>query len=187
MDLATGEAINLGSQPRREFHLASLGLRPETSFATGSPQIARWRSGRIVVEDGWLASVCGRWWPYRGSFAQAYYDMRFRPLRQDRCELYYHQPWSSPDFLALSYVRSGPATTLSTFYLATLALEEVAKLKRSSAIVCQVTNDRITDRLFQRWGWQQHCLDWPGRHFIKRFYGNYPPIAAHWKQRLRIN
>lgn len=148
---------------------------------------AKWRCGRIVCENGQLTSIRRRWWPYLGNIVQAMLDTKLRPLKKDRCELFYHQPWSSPNYLSLAYVRSGPGTSLSTFYLATLALDHIARLKRSDGIVCHVSNDRISDKLLARWGWQQHCLDWPGRHFIKRFYGDYPDLGDCWSERLHLN
>jgi hypothetical protein len=54
-------------------------------------------------------------------------------------------------------------------------LDEVARLKASDAILCDVWNWRISDRLLARWGWQPHKPDRWHRHFIKRFYGVYPP------------
>jgi hypothetical protein len=122
-----------------------------------------------------------------GNLLQAYWDMRFRPLQQDRCELYYHQAWGAQSFLTLSYVRAGAQTSLTTLYTAALALDEIARLKQSAAIVSHVSNSRISDRLLQRWGWQQHCLNWPGRHFIKRFYGSFPRIGKQWRERLRMS
>ena len=76
---------------------------------------------------------------------------------------------------------------LVRFYAATLVLDAIAELKHINAIVCHVTNERITDRLLHRWGWEEHCQDWPGRHFIKRFYGNYPTIKSVWRERLTLD
>lgn len=166
--------------------MASLGIRDATSFAEHAERIKAWRCGYICTEHGRLSKVVGRWWPYHGNSLQTLYDMRLRPLKQDRCELYYCQPWGSAGFLTLSYVRSGPLTSLGTFYIATLALDQIAQLKGSHAICCHATNKRISHRLLTRWGWQQHCLDWPGRHFIKRFYGTYPEISAFWRERLLL-
>jgi hypothetical protein len=115
------------------------------------------------------------------------WDVNFRPLKSDRCELFYYQPLGSPGYLCLSYVRSGARTSLGSFYLATLALDAIARVRRTKAILCHVTNDRISDRLMHRWGWQPHCHHWKGRHYIKRFYGDYPEPAPHWRHRLGID
>jgi hypothetical protein len=65
-------------------------------------------------------------------------------------------------------------------------LDEIARIKGAHAIVCHVTNGRISDRLLRRWGWEAHCLNWKGRHFIKRFYGRYADIPNHWRSRLML-
>ncbi len=166
--------------------LPGLGLPAVTHLARGRATLAARRNGRIVIDGARLVAVHGRWWPHWSSLLDVWFDIRRRPLRSDRCELYYHQPWGAPNFLALSYVRSGPGTSLSTFYAATLVLDEIARWKRAHAIVAHITNPRISDRLLERWGWQAHCLSWPGRHFIKRFYGEYPEISRHWRSRLTL-
>ncbi|MBX3422381.1 MAG: hypothetical protein KF752_12585 [Pirellulaceae bacterium] len=144
----------------------------------------RWRCGRIISQDGSLQCVQIRWWPYRGNCLQAMLDRRWRPGWGDRCELYFHQPHGTGKFLSLSYLRSSARTSLSTVYVALLGLDEQARIRGADAIVCHVTNDRISDRLMRRWGWQPHCSGWPGRHYIKRFYGVYPAIPAYWRGRL---
>lgn len=183
MDLAIDQ---IGTRSRWSLSggLAELGIAPVQQMTAQADRLRQRRNGRIVTENGRLDAVYGRWWPHLGDMLNVLWDTHARTFIQDRCELYFHQPLGSPDFLTLSYVRSGPRTTLSTFYAATLVLDEIARLKQSHAIVTHVTNDRITDRLLARWGWQQHCLSWGGRHFIKRFYGEYPEIKTCWRQRL---
>ncbi len=167
--------------------VAGWGLRPVTNVATEGARLTTRRAGCIVTEQGRLRCVVGRWWPYAGNHLQMLWDMRFRSLTSDRCELYFHSPLGSPRFLTLAYIRSGPATSLSTAYAATLVLDEIARLKQANAIVCHVTNASISDRLMLRWGWQSHCPQWSGRHFIKRFYDHYPSIPASWRSRLSLD
>lgn len=184
MDLAVDQECH-----RSRWVLASglgFGIQPVSNIAQHAELLANRRCGRIVAERGQLEAVYGRWWPYIGSLLQTWIDKRFRLVTSDRCELYYHAPLTSSKFLTLSYVRSGPKTSLSTFYASTLVLDEIARLRRANAIVCNVTNVRITDRLMQRWGWEEHCQDWAGRHFIKRLYGEYQTIKPFWRQRLRM-
>lgn len=166
--------------------LAGFGLSPIMHLAAEQERVRKRRQGRIVVEQGRLLCIHGRWWPHCGSLMEVLWDTKRRGLEQDRCELYYQHPWASPNYLTLSYVRSGALTSLSSFYAATVVLDAIAQIKQTDAIVCHVTNDRISDRLLQRWGWQQHCLDWSGRHYIKRFYGRYPEISRFWRQRLTL-
>lgn len=167
--------------------LSSFGRSAIRNVVANSAALRRTRSGRIVIEKGRLDAIYGRWWPYTGNMLQVWWDIKLRRYPRDRCELYFHAPLFSSKFLTLSYIRSGPLTSLSTLYAASLVLDEIAELKEANAIVCNVTNQRISDRLMKRWGWEEHCLNWRGRHFIKRFYGEYPIIGEHWRDRLTLS
>ncbi len=186
MDLAVDQTVN---RPRRPLthNLIGLGLKPVRRVAYEAELLAGRRCGCIVIDQVQLEAIYGRWWPFLGNMLQVWWDRQLRCFPRDRCELYYHTPLSMPGFLTLSYVRAGPLTSLSTFYAATLVLDEVARVRRANAIVCNVTNNRISDRLMHRWGWEEHCQDWSGRHFIKRFYGRYPKIKSSWRRRLNLD
>jgi hypothetical protein len=54
-------------------------------------------------------------------------------------------------------------------------LDEIARLKQSDALLCDAISERITTRLLSREGWEPHCPSLFHRHYIKRFYGVYPP------------
>ena len=95
----------------------------------------------------------------------------------DRLSLYYNQPLRFPNFLALKYAVSARSTRMATLTRALEALDEIARLKEADAILCDVGNWRITTKLLARWGWQPHCPSRWHRHYIKRFYGKYPPRA----------
>jgi hypothetical protein len=99
----------------------------------------------------------------------------------DRCWLYYNQPLGHSNFLAIKYMISARDCTFATARAAMTVLEEIARLKGSDAALCDVSNQRISARLLAREGWEQHCLASPRRHFIKRYYGDYPEpeMAAH--------
>ncbi len=187
MDLATNQKAARHRLLLSDVTLASFGSTPVKNVAVSQQSLAKWRCGRIIVQDRKLNAVHRRWWPYVGNLFQARWDQKFPGGSEDRCELFYHQPLSSQEFITLSYVRSTQRTSLSTFYGATLLLDEIARLKGSLAIVCHVTNDRLSDRLLKRWGWDQHCEHWSGRHFIKRFYGEYPDIGPPWRSRLTLD
>lgn len=92
----------------------------------------------------------------------------------DACWLYYNQPLRFPNFLALKYVVSTACTRLATFHNALHVLDGIARIKRSDALLCDVSNGRISDRLLSRWGWQPHKPQRWHRNYIKRFYGHYP-------------
>lgn len=186
MDLAVDQT-GTGNRWSLAAGLAGWGLSPVTDVAESAELLRSRRSGQIVTQAGRLQAIYGRWWPYAGNLLQAKWDALLRPVASDRCELFYHQTGAEGGFLTLAYVRSGKNTSPSTCYAATLVLDEIARLKQSSAMVCHVTNARISPRLLQRWGWQAHCLHWKGRHYIKRLYGNYPSIAPQWRRRLTLD
>jgi hypothetical protein len=96
----------------------------------------------------------------------------------DRCRLYYNQPLGLPNFLALKYIVSTDGTSYATFRAALAALDAVAAIKRTDAIVCDVANMRLSNRLMNRWGWEPHKPQRWHRNFIRRFYGQYPPTCA---------
>ncbi len=101
-----------------------------------------------------------------------------RLRRGNRCWLYYRQPRRLPQFLVLDYVISTRESTLATFRGALGILDDLARLKRSDAILCDVATGRISDRLLARWGWEPHTAGRRHRQFIKRFYGSYPAPAV---------
>lgn len=186
MDLAVDQT-GTGNRWALNGGLAGWGMTPVTDVAGSRDALRERRAGRIVTCAGRLQAVYGRWWPYAGNLLQVQWDILCPSTHEDRCELFYHVPSSAAGFVTLAYVHSGPRTSLATFYAATLVLDEIATLKQSNAIVCHVTNRRISDRLLMRWGWQAHCQHWKGRHFIKRLYGNYPAIAPLWRKRLTLD
>ena len=62
-----------------------------------------------------------------------------------------------------------------------VALDDVARIKGVDAIVCQIANDRLSDRTMAHIGFESHFPTSKQRHFIRRFYGKYPmpaPAAA---------
>ena len=59
-------------------------------------------------------------------------------------------------------------------YAAMRVLDEIARIKRTDAVVSEAFNWRISGRLAERWGWERHKPSRWRRHFIKRFYGSYP-------------
>lgn len=133
--------------------------------------------GIIVVEAGEFSAIKFKPWPKIISTWEV--GLSGQRVHQsgrclDRCLLYYNQPLFHRRYLALKYVVSRRGTSFRSFRLATQILDEVARIKRSDAIVCEVTNPSISNRLMKRWGWERHLTDQSARHFIKRFYGEYP-------------
>ena len=133
--------------------------------------------GTIIVENGKFQRVRFKPWPkIISTFEIGFFGDRTheKSAESDRCLIYYNQPFFHKRYLALKYIVSNQGTSFRTFRLATRILDEVARIKQSDAIVCEVNNFRISNRLMTRWGWESHLKDRPNRHFIKRFYGQYP-------------
>jgi hypothetical protein len=148
----------------------------------GADVLKRRPYGVIETEDERLKAVHLRPWPKIISASEvSFLGRRYhRSASGNRCLLYYNQPRSCPNFLALKYVVSSFRGTLRTFRGALVVLDEIARLKGSDAIVCELANLRISDRLATRWGWEPHVEHSRRRHFIKRFYGNYPTVDPSW-------
>lgn len=138
--------------------------------------------GVIVIRDGKLHAIHLRPWPklFAPSDLWPVGVGLERRVPGDHCWLYYNQPWRHPRFLALKYVVSSHGATFRTFHNALVILDEIARLKGTDAMVAEVRNLRISDRLLKRWGWEPHVPTSRRRHFIKRFYGSYPDPQAAW-------
>jgi hypothetical protein len=154
-----------------------------TDLADGAEVLRRRAYGLIEVAEGHFRRVLLRPFPRIASAPEILLlgGRHHRHCRGDRCLLYYNQPWRFPQFLALKYIVSARQTTLRTLTRALAVLDEVARLKRSDALLCDVGNWRISTRLMGRWGWEPHCRSRWHRHYIKRFYGEYPP-PPRWLQ-----
>jgi hypothetical protein len=100
----------------------------------------------------------------------------------DRLWLYYNQPVRFSNFLVLKYVVSQRNTGFGSLARALDVLDEIARLKRSDALLCDVGNWRIATEMIGRWGWVPHTPRRWHRHFIKRFYGEFPP-RAKWLEK----
>jgi hypothetical protein len=135
------------------------------------------RYGVIDVRDGRLAAIHVRRLPKIVSALEIEWlgRRRHNHTTGDRCRLYYNQPRRHGNYLALVYVASDCDCTFASFHRAVELLDEVARVKQSDAILCDVWNLRISDRLLARWGYEPHKPQRWHRNFIKRFYGQYPP------------
>lgn len=144
-------------------------------------RLAWWRCGIIEVVQGRLVGVRVRPWPKLISVMGVWWHGRRLHWRTggDCCRLYYNQPWGLPEYLTLKFMVSHRETTLQSLRGAMQVLDEIARIKETDAIVCEVGNHRISDRLMRRGGWERHLPQSRRRHYIKRFYGHYPqpPLA----------
>jgi hypothetical protein len=137
----------------------------------------------IDIVEGRLAGIHLRPFPKYVSLIDALFWGRFYHERVagDRCRLYYNQPRRCPNYLALKYVLSSRDSRLASFCGALAVLDEVARIKQSDAILTDVANFRISERLLARLGWQRHTDSRWHRNYIKRFYGQYPAARINWR------
>lgn len=147
-----------------------------TNLIEGADVLRRRRYGVIELADGRLQRVLLRPLPKIVSAPGIWLmgGWRHRHQSGDRLRLFYNQPWRFPNFLAVTYAESGRQTSMATLVRALAVLDEIARLKRSDALLCDVNNARITTKVLNRWGWEPHCPSWFHRNYIKRFYGVYP-------------
>jgi len=143
------------------------------------PLIARRRYGVIEVQAGQFASIRFKPWPKTISRMEISLSNRLRSGRNDidRCRLYYNLPISTPGFLTIAYIESNPETSWKTARRAMETVDWIAEIRDVNAAVSELSNEKISDRLMDRLGWQTHCEHLSGRHFIKRYYGKFPKHA----------
>lgn len=148
-----------------------------TDLAQGAHVLRRRRYGVIEAVEGRFHRVLLRPFPKMVSLPEVLFLGRWHHRRRqgDRCLLYYNQPGRFPNFLALSYIVSGRGTGYATFLRTLEVLDEIARIKHSDALLANVASWRISRRLLARQGWEPHCPSRWQRHYIKRFYGAYPP------------
>jgi len=154
-----------------------------TDLRLGADVLRRRRHGVIEVVDGRFRRVLLRPYPAVVSLPYVVLVGRWshRHTSGDRCLLYYSQPRRFPNFLALRYVASSRGSSLAGFFRVLEVLDEIARVKQSDALLTDVADWRISARLLARLGWAPHCPSRWHRHYIKRFYGSYPP-RPRWLQ-----
>ncbi|PQO29159.1 hypothetical protein C5Y96_15505 [Blastopirellula marina] len=155
-------------------------LWPQTidNLKDATDLVRRRRYGVIRVESGTFHSLTLRPWPKLISRLEIETLGRWKHSRGgDHVRLYYNFPLSSPGFLTLAYIESTQQTTWKTLRRSLEVLDWVAQVRGANASVCELSNEKISTRLMGRLGWEPHCEQLAGRHFIKRFYGQYPRHA----------
>jgi hypothetical protein len=151
-----------------------------TDLAEGAETLRRRRYGIIEVADGHFRRVVLRPFPKIVSAPGVllFGGWQHRRRGGDCFRLYYNQPRRFSNFLVLKYIESARDTGMATATRALAVLDEIARRKGSDALLCDVSNWRITPKLLDRFGWTPHCPSRFHRHFIKRFYGSYPTPPA---------
>ena len=148
--------------------VANIALGSVTSIEGNADRIRSWNYGELELFDGKLLGIYPRWWPRIPSKWESFRDNAFRSLPTDVCRTYYAFPRRAPGFMSVLYALSGPKTQYTTFYRAVVVLDEIARLRDSDAIVCQVINLQASERLMNRWGYVRHALARGDNHYIKR-------------------
>ena len=148
--------------------VANLALGNVTSVDGNADRIRSWNYGELELFDGKLLGIYPRWWPRIASEWESFRDSAIRSLPTDFCRVYYAFPRRVPGFMSVLYARSGPNTKYKTLYRAVVVMEEIARLRDSHAIVCQMINLRASERLMNRWGYVRHALALGNNHYIKR-------------------
>lgn len=146
-----------------------------TSLESSDRTLCRCRYGMIEVADGKLIRIQMRPWPKLASVVEARWlsPWKNRWARRDVCRVYYNQPMFHSNYLAFVFLESTPGTQLASISAALKTLDQIAFLKRSDAILAEVSNTKISDRLLVRLGWKSHLPHRSRRHWIKRFYGKF--------------
>ena len=148
--------------------LASIALRPVHAIDENADSLRSWRYGEIELSDGKLVAIYPRWWPRLGSRWESYQDSYNRKLPVDVCRVYYSFPLRAPGYMSVLYAHSGPNTRYKTIRRAVLVVDAIAVLNSSNAIICQIINERGTERLMKRWGYVRHATSLGDNHYIKR-------------------
>lgn len=135
--------------------------------------------GVIEVCDQQLKAIHMRPYPKLISIPEIYWSSFWKkhivkPTNRDRVLLYYNQPVMHRNFISLNYFVSDDGATLASIAVCLSVLDYVAKVKRTDAMVTEISNKRIKDRHLAHFGWEEHRKEDRGRHWVKRFYGQYP-------------
>lgn len=154
--------------PCMSWNLAQMGLLCIDRVEGNEQIVKRWRYGAIEIRDGELDHVAARWWPRLASEWESLREQLIKTLPVGVCRMYYSFPWRTPGFMVLAYAHSGPETTYQTIRCGLRTLEQIAGVWHAQAIVCQATNNRLSERTMNRWGYEKHALSLGDNHYIRR-------------------
>lgn len=138
------------------------------------------RYGMIESIDGQFRQLQLRPWPKLVSGVEAFWigGATHARKRHDRVRFWYSQPRSHNKYLILSYAVSGLGTTTLTLRAALRVLDRIAEFKQCDAILCEASNKRLNDSIMKYWGFERHMPNARRKHYIRRFYGNFPGTEA---------
>lgn len=132
--------------------------------------------GMIEVVDERFVAIHLRPWPKMISGIEAKWADGWGKQRSttNKGQVFYSQPMAHTNYLTISYIVSTLQTSMTTLTLAMAVLDYVAYLKHSDAVLAEVSNTRISDRVLKRMGFEKHLFESKKRHWIKRYYGKFP-------------
>jgi hypothetical protein len=143
----------------------------EPSSSANEDFLLRTTAGRFaqlsIFSDGSISHQT-RWFPRWASQWDIANDVTKRPASKGECRIFYSFPIRTPGFMAINYLTGGEQTSYRTLLLGGQVLEEIARSRKSIAIVCQAVSVRLSDRLMHRWGFVRHALTLGGNHYIRR-------------------
>ncbi len=141
-----------------------------TDLDAAKGSVQRRRFGVIEVADGRFRRLRLRPLPKLISVPEIRLVGRWyhRLAAGDRCWLYYAQPFRYPNYLTIQYMVTSREAGYRTFLESLKILDQVAAIKKSDALLCELIGPRITREMMARWGWEPHCLKSYRRHYIKR-------------------
>jgi hypothetical protein len=147
-----------------------------TDIAAQADVVQRRRFGVIEAVDGEFRRLIFRPWPKWISLPEVLFLAPWirRSRRRDCCLLYFDQSWRQPNYLSVKYLLTYEGTSYASVVTARRALDEVARVKRSDALVCQISNKRLNGRIMKRWGWEPLNDSPRCTLYVRRFYGEYP-------------
>jgi hypothetical protein len=146
------------------FRLGSLDrIAPETADV-----LRRTRYGELSVRGTADLRLFPRWWPRIATHWDVLKDSYIKRLDEDECSFYYSFPRSSPGFMTVNYIVSGPKTHYPTLKYGIGLIDQIASLCAAKAIVCQTCNARLSETVMNRWGYVQHAQSLGNNHYIKR-------------------
>lgn len=120
-----------------------------------------------IFSDGSISHQT-RWFPRWASQWDIAKDETKRSALKGECRVFYSFPIRTPGFMAINYFTSGEQTSYRTLILGVQVLEEIARSRKSIAIVCQAVSVRLSERLMHRWGFVRHALTLGENHYIRR-------------------
>ncbi|MEZ6093511.1 MAG: hypothetical protein R3C03_04620 [Pirellulaceae bacterium] len=162
-------------------------FKPFDSIEENADKIRRHRYGVLTVSNCKLVDIRFRPWPKLISSMEVAWFGKWNHTssKQAACRIYYNQPLSHSNYLSLSYIEAAANSGYGNLYRAMSYLDLIAYYKRSDAILCEISNIRISDRLMRRGGWERHLENSRRRHWIKRFYGDYSAVEMLPKAPLK--